>query len=299
MNRSGLGLLIVIVLATNAFVLVGVARNRSGEPDARIELTERELSIPFEWEDRIGNENTGLALRLRWNMRGVYPSPWFEPDWFDEKKLEELGFDCSEPVAAPEAGMKYDRMLPSETYAVLEHDGDSWKQWQARREMQLDQRARKVERREETPASLEADRKDLERSRRTMSRLFVVDVGNDAVALRKQYSDRGRFIIAPALVRLQFLASVRDPEHPSAPEQPAKVRGSVAQILVNEVHVPRSMRRFLDEVMAAQKAERERNKEAMPYVLPEDREPRYAVTIQYGRRYEPWVVDVRPLEANR
>ena len=34
-------------------------------------------------------------------------------------------------------------------------------------------------------------------------------------------------------------------------------------------------------------------------VLPEDREPRYAVTIQYGRRYEPWVVDVRPLEVNR
>ncbi len=298
MNRSGLGLLFVIVLATNAFVLVGVARNRSGEPDARMELTERELGLPFDWEHRIRDENTGLALRLRWNVRGS-DSPYVgEPEWFDEKKLEELGFDCSDPVSGPRAGMRYRRMLPREAFAVLEYEGGPWNEWLAAQEKLLEEAARKVERREQTPKSLEEARNSLERSRRTMSRLFVVDVGNDPVALRRQYPDKGRFIIAPALVRLQFITSMHYPENASAPDRPAKVRGSIEQILVSEVHVPCAMRRLLDDVRAAQKAERERHKD-VPDVGPEDREPRYAVTLQYGRRHEPWVVQVRPLDRDR
>ncbi len=296
MNRSGLILLIVIVLATNAFILVGVARNRSGEPDARIELTERELGLPFEWEERIGSENTGLALRLRWNVRGSDHGYVGGPEWFDERKLEELGFDCSVPVTEPQAADRYGRMLTRETYAVLEHDGDSWKEWLATREAEIDDRARKVERREETAKSLEEDRTSLERSRRTMSRLFLIDVGNDPAALRTRHPDKGHIIIAPALVRLLFIPKTHVPENRSAPDKPAKVRGSIVQILVSEMHVPRAMRRFLDEVRADPKAELVQRTISVPYVAPEDREPRYAATLQYGRRYEPWVVDVRPLE---
>ena len=299
MSRSGLGLLIVIVLATNALILVGVARNRSGEPDTQIELTERELRLPYDWEDGIGKDDSGLALHLRWNVRGADADQIGASEWFDVKRLEELGFDCSEPVTAPEAGLRYGKILSRETYAVLEQDGDSWSEWQARKERQTEALARKVERGEGTEKMLESEKAGFERSRRTMSRLFVVDVGNDPVALRTRYPDRGRFIVAPAQVRLLLLPSAHDPGNAVAPGRPAALRGSIVEILVSEMHVPRDLRSFLDEVLAARKAEREEHRFDPAYSLGEDREPRYAVTLRYGSRYEPWVVDVRPLEENR
>jgi len=59
---SGLGL----IALTNAVALVGVTYNRSGEPEAKLSLTQRELRTPYRW---YGNrENSGLALSLIWRV---------------------------------------------------------------------------------------------------------------------------------------------------------------------------------------------------------------------------------------
>ena len=69
----------------------------------------------------------------------------------------------------------------------------------------------------------------------------------------------------------------------------------VGKLVVDEIHVPTDMRgplrasRLAQEAVAAQVATPK----------PPDRyrppPPRYAVRLAFGRRYEPWVLGVRPL----
>ena len=102
MKKYGLISAIVLIVLTNMVVLAGVAYNRSGEPDAVVQLTERELH----WKKHYGmtdKEDTGLYLNLKWNMGGFpyrYP-PWTfqqENSWLNQEKLQVLGFDISFPL---------------------------------------------------------------------------------------------------------------------------------------------------------------------------------------------------------
>lgn len=94
MKRLELLSAVAVVLAANTWVLVGVALNRSGAPSAVVELTEREAHLV-----RMGEENTGLTVRLVW----AGPT-----GWLDRAKLEELGFK-----SAP-------WQWPKQAFAVLE-----------------------------------------------------------------------------------------------------------------------------------------------------------------------------------
>ena len=55
----------LIVLA-NAVALTGVYLNRSGEPDSRVVLSQRELGMTWGWQaDR---DNSGMVLGLNWRV---------------------------------------------------------------------------------------------------------------------------------------------------------------------------------------------------------------------------------------
>ena len=85
-RRRWILLAVALVIVSNLVVLIGVARNRSGEPEATVRLTERELG--FLHHDP---ESSGMILGFRLNRDD-------EADWLDRAKLETLGFDCSLPV---------------------------------------------------------------------------------------------------------------------------------------------------------------------------------------------------------
>ena len=59
MKRAALLFAIALILASNGIALIGVARNRAGEPLATIELTERELPLM-----NIGMDNSGIDLSI-------------------------------------------------------------------------------------------------------------------------------------------------------------------------------------------------------------------------------------------
>ena len=285
MRRSGLLVACALLVLTNAVVLVGVAYNRRGEPEARLTLTERELRLGYEEK-----ENTGLWLRLdtadveRWSATG--------PGWFDQKKLEEVGFDCGAPPADPYADLFYEKALPRRMYAVLEFDGEAWKSWIARREQEILNPAPGTY----VPQTLEQRQKQLEAERTGHSRLFVVDVGLDPVALRGRYPDRSRYIVTGAVARLQL---ERSWDESTKTWKDARLEGSVSEILPSEIHVPLDRRSVLDEVRRAQ------YKKENPigwidyggYAAYLPGPPRYRVILSYGRRLEPWIDDVEALAA--
>ena len=283
MRRRGLWAAIALLVLSNAVVLVGVARNRRGEPEARVMLTERELRIGADWQQ----ENTGLWLELEtggigWRADG--------PGWFDRRKLQELGFDCGVDPSDKKAELLYAKALPKRRIAVLEYDGDAWKKWIAGREEELLHPKPDVP---VTAETMEARRKELESERVGHSRLFVIDVGNDESELRRRYPDRAHHILADALVRLNLQRSW---DEKTKTLKEAYLEGYVSEILVSSIHVPLEKRPVLDAIR------RQREKPAgvtfqtwygMYGALTAP--PRYEVTLAYGRRLEPWIEEIRKI----
>jgi len=232
MRRYGLWLAAALVVVSNLAAWRVAALNRSGEPEAVLVLTERELQLPAKQA-----ENTALTLRLvfdRWRERG--DTVVREAGWFDRAKLESIGFDCRRPVT-PENADYYRTRPPRATYAALEYG--------------------------EGP-SLE-------------SRLSLVDVGNDAVALRQRHPDRRRVAVVEATAAMRYVSN---------PGQTPFLVGRVTSVLPTEINVPREWRGALEGLQS----------DARPGTWPPPQhEPRFRATVRWGKRLEPWITNVELL----
>ncbi len=84
MKRYGLIGAIALIVLTNVVVLAGVVYNRSGEPDAVVQLTERELSWLKRW-DVTDKEDTGIYLKLKWNLAKSHYRQYRTNHWTYQK----------------------------------------------------------------------------------------------------------------------------------------------------------------------------------------------------------------------
>ena len=255
---------VALIALTNAVVLAGVAWNRSGEPEALLRLTERELKSPGEYGFQ--KENSGLTLRLAWRLsRAPKPNQPDYPDfgysgggegpWLNKAKLAELGFDVSPAPGSRRGGYPRDgRQLPREVLLVLEHDGPAW---QAALERAKERAARTLAAAAASPVerqlAIQAENaaKQLAEERENYSRVFVIDSGRDVEALRAKYPDRARYAIAHGKVAIHFASS-----GPS---------GYVSELSIPGVNVPLELRQTVD------------------------RQKRYEVSLAFGKRLEPWL----------
>lgn len=262
---------LAIIIVTNVVALAGVAYNRSGEPDAVIELTERELSIPYNyfWD----NENTGLSLELECrDCRG-------NPDWFDRDKLIELGF---EPSAYPEDDEVYagqDNDLSRGAYLVLEFDGETHQQMVAIAQKDLvDEQAQLADKPddEELKASVEYAESELYNEKNRYSRLHAIDAGIDRVALREAYPDGGKYIIVQAQIAQDW--------NYDANEKKIWV-GRIEAMLIESVNIPLEYRAVFDDL----------EKPDSYYEDTDNWLLGYKAKIAFGKRLEPWVLGVEKL----
>ena len=232
MRRYGPWLAAALVVVSNLAAWRVAALNRSGEPEAVLVLTERELQLPEKQ-----TENTALTLSLVFEPpRPRSDGAPREPGWFDRAKLQSIGFDCRRQVTAANADY-YRTRPPRTTFAALEY-GES--------------------------ASLD-------------SRLSVVDVDNDAAALRQRHPDRRRVTIVEATAAMRYVSN---------PGQTPFLMGRVTSVLPREINVPREWRGALEGLQSVAQAG------TWP---PPQREPRFRVTVSWGRRLEPWVTNVELL----
>ncbi len=274
MRRYGTWIAVALVMFVNSYVLFGVAYNHSSKPDATITLTERELPVESFWEYSSRKENSGISLRLSWNSHTFWQSSvensLGDTTWFDKTKLESLGFRCSLPVTDPDAEIYYHKQLLRKSFAVLEYNGVAWQEW-----------LRRATEREKP--------KKVACYKETSSRLFVIDVGNDPERLRQMYPDRSKFIIVPAKVGLLYGSRATGAGKRTL--QPI-LRGYVAEVLVDEINVPHNLKRRLEEIRKAAVHEKA---DACEETYQWKNEPSYMVTLHVGRRYEPWIADIKPI----
>jgi hypothetical protein len=255
-----------IVLVSTAFLLIGVARNRAGSPLQTIELTERELVLQSQPQD-----NSGVSLNINW--RHPYSSPLSAAGrgreaQFDSAKLRDLGFAFS----PPDSSSSTEPLLPSrEAFVAFEYAGAAWDRWLASEEESAASRPRLS-----TGAPPEGGPGDLEQKRQGASRLFIVDAARGAGELLARYPDQRRYLVTRAIVSAELHVG-RDPITKAVRFR--EWRGYVTGIIPPEIHVPLPFANRLAGLG--------------PRV---SGEPRYAVTLRYGQRLEPWVAEVRLLE---
>lgn len=269
-----------IIVATNVIALGGVAYNRSGEPDAVLDLSERELSIPYYYG--VTAENSGLALRINCRIEeytlhsGDY-NCLGTPAWLNKEKLVELGFDTRPPkpyVELASAG----NFITRKVFIVLEYDGAAYQRELTKAEKDL------AERQAESAAAptdqklakrVESAQTKLKNEQNEYSRLFVIDAGLDKNALRKKYADAGRYVIMQALVRPSWVSMTRDNNVPV---------GYITGLLNGTIHIPLEFRAPFEPF---KKLVNQRGKDRT--------KPQYTVRVAFGKRGEPWVLGVETL----
>ena len=202
-----------------------------------------------------GIDQDNTGIDLRINWSR--PLPPHSDSVLDRARLEKIGFDFRVP-----SGMQPNELalLPREAFVVLEYQGDVRKQLPMLSE----------EERRQNPSDATAARVPV-----SESRLFVVDVSPSLEELSARYPDAGKYMIVRGVVRAQVEIAKGLPA--GAPE--FRYTGFVAQILPPVIHVPLPHAAVLRRLGPRQPGQ----------------EARYAVTLQFGRRLEPWVAAVRPL----
>lgn len=270
MRRHGLWWAALLVMASNLGAWGFAALNRSAEPEAVLELTERELRLPPKQAD-----NTALALTLvfeRPRPAGGRRLPR-EAGWFDQAKLQSIGFDCRRPLTKEHAPY-YRTRLPRATYAALEFEGDLWRA----------QMAEPVPDPVTAPEGTIAGRLPLEglqdslETRARSSHLVAVDVDNDAAALRARHPDRRRVAVVEATAELLFVDTAG---------QAPFLAGRVMSVMPGDLSVPREWLTLLSGLQQTEQRVR-------PFP-PTPHEPRYRVTVKWGKNLEPWIADVQPI----
>lgn len=259
---------ILLIALTNLATIMGALGNRKGEPEAQIELTEREMNYSANYS----RENSGVSLRL--NVRHDRNA---ENSWLDQDKLETLGFSFPEAETESEQQRVFERLLPRAAYIVLEFDGTAYREEVDSAKAQLAESEAALNANPESEIlqkRLESSTRKVERLQTASTRLYSINAGLDPVALRNRYPDRSKYIIAPGTVR---------PVYSYADRRQPKIKGSIGRVHVTQVHVPLQHRDVLDSLPAREQI----YSRAYP--------PRFKVNLANGSRYEPWVESIEAL----
>jgi hypothetical protein len=277
-SRGLFALGFLLFAATNIAVLSGVASNRSGDPEAQIILSERELQLPY----RSHEGNSGLALRLAWRVSGREEDNNYlnqrSPSWLNAEKLAELGVKTNDQRSSNSDAAYHKLPIPKEVFIVLENNGEPYRAAVKRAEGIFEKegvlfRSNPEEKR--LRENFERAENRLKQMRLTESRLFAIDAGLDPQKLRNTYRDRARYIITKALIEPTYRGDDKGQE----------VVGYITRLSVENIHVPLVHRQVFEAILAQGRS-----------IQNEFGPPRYKVGLAYGSRLEPWIKSVERMD---
>lgn len=274
-----------LIALANAVALTGVYLNRSGEPESRLQLSQRELGHPWGW--RGNKENSGLALNLQWRVidasAGENYAPYYgnyggSPAWLDEKRLAELGFDT---VVEQDSSRRrrFERQSEREVLVVLELAGLAWESALVRARENL---ARQEAARQVNPEAKEfiqrekSAQEQLQREEQQNSRLFAIDAGLDLAALRAKYPDRGRYMILKGKLRPRLVNR----------DKKTVVGAYLGSLTGTQINVPHALRPVFERVLQTPPSRQGR--------LSGEAATPFSVAVRVGHRLEPWIEAVVP-----
>jgi len=265
MRKTSLIAAFAIIAVANVFALVHAARNRAGNADAEVTLTDREVR---RYTRSAAEDNSDVTLYLVWTSPDSLPFP-FQPDetldWLNQQKLESLGFDCRVSPDSPDAARHYQRLRARRVFLALEYDGPAWRAL-------LDGYQRAIREQRAMPQDVDsADRTSY------LSHLVPIDADLDPHKLRARHPDRATVIIVPAVVTIT-LQQPPESRVRAETKRPVRVVGFIRQ-LPTSIHVPRP---YSDVFRRMNRYQGGTYNEG----------PVYRVRVRYGRLLEPQVTGI-------
>ena len=275
-----------LLVLVNVIVLAGAAYNRSGDPIASLQLTERELSPPY-YRAYNKKENSGLALRLNWKVAPNFSeknrynryslSSYTSPNWLKENKLKELGIDI-EKAKANKKNLRYgyQRLDSEEVIVVLEYDGESFQKILNNAESDIKQyrtRVKKSPGKKELIRQLKGQEESLAALKISTSRLIAIDAGFELKALKEKYNDSSKYLLLRGEVRPFWSKD--------------ELKGRIQKLFISQVHVPLPYSKEISEITSSDKTSNSYNRR--------NEKPRYQVELNVGKRLEFWVGGVKGL----
>ncbi len=234
-----------------------------------VTLTERELHL-----ERTSDRDSALKLRLE---TVTNQSSWLGENqplsWRTPAKLATLGFRCGEPTDGSKMTTQSCR-LARRAFVAFEYNGPAW---QRVVEALHGRRAASLQAANTPAPDATAAAERLERQIKYGSRLVAVDASADPGALRRAYPNRQRYLILPAVMRA-WVSVDRRTNLSAGP-----VANATFELLASMLIAP------------AEFGDRLRKEDASGWGSLQ-REPRFAVTLAVGRRYEPWIVSIEPFD---
>lgn len=278
---------LALIGLVNAIVLAGVAWNRQQPAESRLQLSERELGSTYGYWRK---DNSSLALRLDYR----WPSRADEEHYalsISAEKMAVLGFKLPTELN-DDSVRRYRRQLDRDGLLVLELDGPAYQ-----REVALAQAAHVEAQRlqQSVPDSQALDEaakhagKALEFEQQRASRLLVVDVGVDQAALRARYPDRQRYAIVHAIVEAQAStvnkawAGEGDDPRPEAQRWTWQLGGSADTPGLQRINVPQRWHAVLDNSLP---------QDQQSGADDPSQQPQFTAAIAFGRRLEPWLLEL-------
>ena len=260
---------VALILLTNLVVLLGVRFNHSGLADSTLQLSQRELRIPYRW--RQNNDNNGIALMLQWRLPGSlneyqqYNNNG--PGWLDKAKLASLGFNVSMPIDADSGRTIYQKQLSKPVFLVMEFDGPAYQQ-----SIEL---AKKADADDSKKKPDDGKKKDqptaLSQELNLNSRLFIVDASLDREMLRAKYPDTRRYSIVRGQIQPRVVYDK---------EKRPLMTGYVKDVSAQNINVPFEFRDVFEPIQ-------EKNQKYG--YADNDKRPSFEATVAFGRRLEPWL----------
>lgn len=284
---------LVLVGVVNAIVLAGVAWNRQEPAESRLQLSERELGNTYAYWRK---DNSSLALRLDYR----WPSQVNDDHYYlsiSAEKMTELGFDV--PTELNEQTVRrYRRQLDRDALLVLELNGPAYQREVALLVAALGeaQRLQKSvpDSKELREAAVHAANA-LDYEQRRASRLLVVDVGRDQQTLRARYPDRQHYAIVRGIVEVQassvaseWTGKGEDPR-PQSQRWTWQLGGSADTPGVQSLHLPQRWHATFDGLP---------QQDEQPVVDYLSDQKLFSAKVAFGRRLEPWFVDLSARETS-
>jgi hypothetical protein len=261
--------LVALVIITNIVMRASVRANRTGDPDATMTLTERELRV-----ERTSDRDSAQKLRIDARASGVpYWTDRNETGWLTTAKLATLGFTCRLATDRTTATTQ-SCGLQRRAFVAYEYDGPAWRKIAAALQLQREEALRKASAANSYAAS---SAESLDNQIKYGSRLVAVDASTDSSALRRAYPDRRRYLVLPATVQAWLTVDQRT----NASAAPV-VSGTLWPVTTVLIAPPRLRDRLL---------------KFGPSDWMLTRAPRYTIDVAVGRRYEPWILAIDPIDS--
>lgn len=107
--------------------------------------------------------------------------------------------------------------------------------------------------------------------------------------LRAQYPDRSRFIIVPGVIRMHY--NLINREGLNKHNRVYRLTAYIDDILINKIYVPDEFRTFFEKRVKMIPSPFNSYGFAGHKITSETK-PRFQATVNFGKRYEPWVESV-------